>query len=244
MSFLFLDATNGSIVDIVKNRRLHHLKRYFSRFSLHARKNVKTICIDMYMPYIQLIRECFPNTKIITDRFHTIQLLSRSLNKTRILLMKHNKAHYNKLKRYWKLILKYRYDLDRTQFKPKTCFKRWMREVDIVDYLLGIDETFKETYLLYQQLLTAIKERDIDAFTYAIEHASENISEYMKTSIRTLKEHKAYILNSLEFSYSNGMIEGTNNLIKVIKRIAFGYRSFIQFKTRILLITNTMVTCK
>ena len=108
-------------------------------------ENVKTICIDIYMPYIQLICEFFPNAKIITDRFHTIQLLSRSLTKTRILLMKHHKAHYNKLKRYWKLILKYRYDLDRTEFKARTCFNRWMREVDIVDYLVGIDETFKET---------------------------------------------------------------------------------------------------
>ena len=85
--------------------------------------------------------------------------------------------------------------------------------------------------------------REVD-ITYAIEHANKNISEYMKTSIRTLKEHKTYILNSLEFSYSIGMIEDTNNLIKVIKRIAFGYRSFIQLKTRMLLITNTMVTCK
>ncbi|MDE6196104.1 MAG: transposase, partial [Erysipelotrichaceae bacterium] len=32
-------------------------------------------------------------------------------------------------------------------------------------------------------------------------------------------------------------------LIKVIKRIAFGYRSFSNFKTRILLISNTMVKC-
>ncbi|MDE6195716.1 MAG: transposase, partial [Erysipelotrichaceae bacterium] len=44
------------------------------------------------------------------------------------------------------------------------------------------------------------------------------------------------MLNSLEFPYSNGPIESVNTLIKVIKRIAFGYRSFSNFKTRILLI--------
>ncbi|MDB8550927.1 transposase, partial [Turicibacter sanguinis] len=38
--------------------------------------------------------------------------------------------------------------------------------------------------------------------------------------------------------YTNGPIEGINNKIKVIKRIAFGYRSFYHFKSRILMIQN------
>ncbi|MDE6195718.1 MAG: transposase [Erysipelotrichaceae bacterium] len=51
MSFLFLDASNGSIIDILQNRQLAYLKRYFYRFSLKARQMVKTICVDMYSPY-------------------------------------------------------------------------------------------------------------------------------------------------------------------------------------------------
>ncbi|MBF0781139.1 MULTISPECIES: transposase, partial [unclassified Granulicatella] len=34
---------------------------------------------------------------------------------------------------------------------------------------------------------------------------------------------------------SNGSIEGLNNKIKVLKRNAFGYRSFTYFRARILL---------
>ena len=37
-----------------------------------------------------------------------------------------------------------------------------------------------------------------------------------------------------------GSVVGTNNLIKVIKRIAFGYRNYYNFRARILLIVNTM----
>ncbi|NLI54470.1 MAG: transposase, partial [Clostridiales bacterium] len=36
----------------------------------------------------------------------------------------------------------------------------------------------------------------------------------------------------------NGFTEGVNNKIKVLKRIAFGYRSFRNFRTRILCMTN------
>ena len=63
------------------------------------------------MECVSLIQKMFPNAKIIIDTFHLVQLISRSLNKTRIRAMKSNKAAYNKMKRYWKLILKDRNEL-------------------------------------------------------------------------------------------------------------------------------------
>ena len=41
-----------------------------------------------------------------------------------------------------------------------------------------------------------------------------------------------------DYEYNNGLIEGINNLIKCIKRISFGFKSFYHFKTRILLISG------
>ncbi|MEG0569736.1 MAG: transposase, partial [Erysipelotrichales bacterium] len=38
--------------------------------------------------------------------------------------------------------------------------------------------------------------------------------------------------------YSNGPIEGINNKIKVIKRVSYGYRSFLNFKLRIMICFN------
>ncbi|SUN77117.1 transposase [Streptococcus massiliensis] len=46
------------------------------------------------------------------------------------------------------------------------------------------------------------------------------------------------IINALELPYSNAKLEATNNLIKVIKRNAFGFRNFDNFKTRILIALN------
>ena len=57
----------------------------------------------------------------------------------------------------------------------------------------------------------------------------------MKTSIKTLKKHLLYIKNSLLYPYNNGRIEGINNKIKVLNRVAYGYRNFNNFKNRILL---------
>ena len=57
----------------------------------------------------------------------------------------------------------------------------------------------------------------------------------MKTSIKTLTEFKEKIYNTFSTNYHNGFIEGNNNFIKVLKRIAFGFRSFTRFKARIMI---------
>ncbi|MGL4372491.1 MAG: transposase, partial [Turicibacter sp.] len=48
----------------------------------------------------------------------------------------------------------------------------------------------------------------------------------------------------MDSSYTNGILEGINNKIKVIKRIAFGYRSFYHFKARILIIQTQSILNK
>src|SRR5690606_37650214 len=124
-------------------RRLHVLKDYFLRYSKKARYSVETIVIDMYSPYISLIQEVFPKAKIIIDKFHIVQLFNRALNKTRIAVMNQDKKNYNKLKRYWKLLLKDQSTIDYKNFTYHRCFKKLVREVDIIHYLLDLNPELK-----------------------------------------------------------------------------------------------------
>ena len=235
MSFHLCNGETAQTIDIVEDRKLLSLLQYFSYYSFNARKSVKFIIIDMYSPYVSLIKKMFPNAQIIIDTFHLIQLISRSLNKTRIKAMKNNKAVYNKMKRYWKLILKDRNELDYSKWKKFTCFPHFMTEIDVVNYILDQSAELKATYYKYQELLQSIKEKNYNDFLYAINNINNNISDYMKTSIKTLIEFKDNIQNTFNNNYHNGYIEGNNNFIKVLKRIAFGFRSFRRFKARIMI---------
>ena len=78
MSFVFADYQTKKIIDIVEDRRLNSLIEYFSRFSLEARNNVKYICIDMYSSYISLVKFIFPESEIVLDRFHIVNLVNRA----------------------------------------------------------------------------------------------------------------------------------------------------------------------
>lgn len=123
MSFQNCNAKNSKIIDIVEDRKQNNLMKYFSRQSKQSKTNVKNIVIDMYTSYISLIKIMIPNTSIVIDKFHLLELTSRSLNKIRIKLIKKEKDNYNKLKRYWKNILKSRFELNSPSRKKYPEFK-------------------------------------------------------------------------------------------------------------------------
>lgn len=238
MSFIFCDAESGKIVDIVEDRRLHVLKAYFSRYTKQARAAVKTIVIDMYSPYISLIKEVFPKAAVIIDKFHIIQLFSRALNKTRIKVMNSDARNYNKLKKYWKLLLKDQSKINQIHYHYNISFKKQMREIDIINYLLALHPELKASYELYHLVRHCIKARNISLLKNILKDKDQTVSNYMKTAIQSIRKYMDYVENTLKFNYTNGILEGINNKIKVIKRIAFGYRSFYHFKNRILINQN------
>lgn len=235
MSFHICNGQTGKTIDIVEDRKLMSLLKYFAYYTHKARANVKLIVIDMYSPYISLIQKMFPNAQIIIDKFHLVQLISKSLNKTRIMIMKKDKANYNKFKRYWKLLLKARDEIDCSKWKKFRCFDNLMTEIDVVNYLVNSNNELKDTYQAYQDLLYSLQRDDINVFKSVLNNTYNNLSSYMKTSIKTLKSFSTHIGNTFKYKYHNGFIEGNNNFIKVIKRIAFGFRSFRRFKARIMI---------
>jgi len=239
MSFVFADYQNKSIIDIVEDRRLNSLTEYFSRFSLEARNNVKYICMDMYVPYISLVNSIFPNAKIVIDKFHIVNLVNRTFNQTRISIMNsiQDDSSKRKLKLFWKLFLKYYPDLSRVNYYCQS-FKRKLSSKDKVDYLLEKSPELEFHFNIYQDIIQAIKHNNFKRFDEIIKKylaSKEKISKKMITALKTLKKYMKYIGNMFESNITNGLIEGLNNKIKSIKRTAFGYSNFSNFKKRVLI---------
>ena len=239
MSFVFADYQSKSIIDVVEDRRLHSLTEYFSRFSLEARNNVKYICMDMYTPYISLVKSIFPNGEIVLDKFHIINLISRAFNQTRIFIMNsiQDPSLRRKLKRFWKLLLKYYPDLCEIKYYCQS-FKYKLSSKDKVDYLLDKIPELEINFNIYQDIIQAIKHNNFKRFEGIVEKylgSKEKNSEKMRVALKTLKKYMKYIKNMFETNITNGVIEGLNNKIKSIKRTAFGYSKFSNFKKRILI---------
>lgn len=243
MAFEYINVMTGNILDILDRRDQLTIKNHFiGNYSLSDRKCVKTVTIDMNAGYVGVIKELFPNAKIIIDRFHLVQLINRSMNKTRIQVMNQlSKSHnedqkkYRRLKRYWRLLLKNKLDISTTEYKYYRLFGQ-RTEAGIIEEMLAYSPILKANYEFYQSLLNAMTRKNFDAFKQCLEGFIDPlISNYMRTSIKTLKKHLPYIQNSFIYPYNNGRIEGINNKIKVLNRVAYGYRNFMNFKKRILI---------
>ena len=204
MSFQLCDGKTGKTIDIVEDRKLNSLMRYFSYYTHKARSNAKLIVIDMYSPYISLIKKMFPNAEIIIDKFHLINLVSTALNKTRINITKNDKKNYNKLKRYWKLLLMQQEKLNNSKWKRWWCFYEFMTQSGVVNHLINISPQLKETYEMYQSVLYSLKNNDFKQLEIALNCKSNKLSSYMKM----LFELKKSIYHILKIHYLIHIVMG------------------------------------
>ncbi|HAP6080370.1 TPA: ISL3 family transposase, partial [Enterococcus faecium] len=243
MSFIMMDGQSHALLDIVENRRLPYLECYFSRFSLATREAVQWIVIDMYAPYVSLVKKLFPNAQLIIDRFHIVQHIGRTFlnhrvkeTTARLKGTSHSQRGLGKkLKRYWKLLQKEEAKLNYEKRVWRASFKDYLTESEIVDRLLSACPNLRQGYQLYQDILYAVKKRDQSLFEDCLNREVSGLPETYTTTLRTFKKFLPQIQNALHYSYSNGPLECLNNHIKVLKRNAYGFRSFYNFKLRIMI---------
>ena len=240
MAFIIVDQTNKNIFDINNSRKSIDIEKYFKHYSKKERDKVKFITLDLYKPYYKLMHSLFRNAILIPDRFHIVIQARNALDKTRIKLCIKSNPNYKKLKKYWKLFLKDKREIDKENKKYQNCFKKEMSQYDIVTYLINTNDELYETYQIYQSILYSINTKNKDIFLSIINGKNIKVSKYMKKAIKTFKNMEQYIINSFDYEYSNGIVEGTNNVIKQIKHTACGYRKFKHLKARIMLIKGLL----
>lgn len=112
------DFESKKIIAILDNRRQTTIRNHIFKYSTEARNAVKVVTVDMSGSYIPLIKILFPNAKIVLDRFHIVQHMSRALIQTRRQIMKQydkKSLEYRVLKYHWKVLQK---DSRKLSLKP------------------------------------------------------------------------------------------------------------------------------
>lgn len=240
MSFIAQDYDTRKIVAILDGRTQATIRNHFLRYSRQVRSRVKVITMDMFSPYYDIARKLFPSAKIVLDRFHIVQHLSQAMNHLRIQIMNQfdRRSHeYKALKRYWKLIQQDSRKLSDKRFYRPT-FRSHLTNKEVLEKLLSYFQELRQHYNLYQLLLFHFQEKQTEHFFSLIEETTSSVNPIFQTVFKTFSKDKDKIMNALELPYSNAKLEATNNLIKLIKRNAFGFRNFDNFKTRILIALN------
>lgn len=241
-AFIVVDPIKKRIVDILENRKKATVLSYFEKFSAKERKKVTKICIDLWMPYKEVIEELFPNAIIVADKFHFLRHVFWAFNRVRVDTMKKQEKDsydYYVLKKYWKTLTKTYSGLSDKLFYSKK-LRHLTTNQQIVDYALNIDNDFAIAYELKEDMFNLKylpnKEDSISEILDWIDKASRFDNPHFNEAIKPFINWSKEIANAYKDknTLTNGYIEGINLFIKNIKRASYGFKSFHLFRQKIL----------
>lgn len=222
---ILTDAKNHKVFDILPSRSQTSLMQYFNPFS--NKKDVRYFIMDMNRVYRDLAKDYFPNATIVIDKFHVVRYASWALENVRKRIQKDlhpSKRKY--FKRSRKLLLTKKEKLSEESLLALEVMLSQSQDLAIAYYLKELFYDFMKANNR-QEATKRLKKFILSA------QASE-LKEF-QSCLTMLANWSTYILNAFDCPYTNGYTEGTNNKIKVIKRNAFGYRNFSNFRNRIFL---------
>ena len=253
-AFVLNDPIHKKVLDVLPNRKKEYLMQYFTY--CNNRHSVEFVISDMYEPYLIVSQIMFPKAKYVVDRFHYITYIMDALDDIRIRLQKEygeKSKEYKLLKNKKNVSLLRKYGNEINWWVYTQRYKNGhmvdVIPIDILHEMFNISNELKTGYYLKEEFLDIVGHATYDNVSEQLNKwvskcIFTNIPEFIEAA-GTISRWKEYIVNSfIDERYSNGFTEGTNNKIKVIKRIGFGYKSFKLFRARILYIFNKTISAE
>lgn len=210
-----MDLERTRVVWVGKDRTQKTLTKFFKELGRKRTKKIEAVACDMWDPYIASIKDNAPGAEIVFDKFHVIKNYSRVIDKVRNVEFK-KAARENKeaIKGTKYLLLKNRSKLKKSQKEQ-------------LQTLLELNQNINIAYMLKDDLKrvwdyksTGWANKCLDSWMSTA--IASNIKPLMKFA-QTLDNYRYGLINHCHYPINSGKLEGMNNKIKVIKRIAYGF---------------------
>jgi len=185
-----------------------------------GRENVEVVVMDMSDTYRALVKILFPNAKIIADKFHVLRLMSPALIKLRAQIHGHRKDL-----QYRRLLLTNERKLD---YETRHELWRYLKKHPKLQELHRWKERLHEFYR------TKGLKRATQSFERLMRDLGNSTLVEAHKLRRTLKHWKDALLLYFEKRFTNGLTEALNGRAKLLQRRASGYRSFRNYRLRLL----------
>lgn len=220
------DPVKHKIIDILPNRDSEDLCKHFLEYTYDERAKVKKVVMDLSTLFRSVAKQLFPEAKIIADKFHVIRVVINSLENVRKRIQK----EFHEAKRKWfkrsrHLLLKPEYKLTD---EDKIELNRMLNSSPELEKAWILKERF---YEIFRKVTRTEAKKELRDWLLLANQLS--IPEF-KHCITTFTNWSTEIANIVGENISNGFIEGSNNKIKVLKRISFGFQNFRRSRNRIL----------
>ena len=228
---IILDKDRDCVIDVLDDRTAETLSTWLKTQGMSDLSELLSISIDMWDPFIKAFMDTIPGaeTMISFDRFHVSKHFNEAVDKVR------RREH--------------RAFLDQTGESPlsKSRFQ-WLINSNKTDNRSGKRKAFLNLSRLNLETARAwrIKEMANSLWDYIYMNVAEEawkkllqwighsqIPEMIKVGAM-IRKYFWGILNAIRLKATNGMVEGKNNSIQLIKRMAHGFRNRDRFRNAIL----------
>lgn len=215
-----VDALRKRVLWVGRGRSREEIRPFFQLLGPEGCKTIKAVAMDMNAAYLEEVRTHCPQADIVYDLFHVVARYGREVI-DRVRVDEANRVRQDKPARAlikgsrWLLLRNYsniEKREDRVRLKELLAANRKLAAVYILkDDLKHLwDFRYPAAALRFWKgwYARAIRSRIAPLVRFA----------------RNLKEHLATILAHCRWWLSTSLLEGINNKIKVIKRMAYGFR--------------------
>jgi transposase len=215
---MVVDYPNRRLFDLVEGRTVGEMEAQLAH--IPGRDNVRFVVADLCDPYKTFAHRFFPNARVVADKFHVLRLLTPHINRRRKLVTGDRRSALIR-----RLLLRNRFTLDHAS--------RWA-----VDKWLDGYPDLRELYAAKESLHAIYRIRGADRAALALTALTDRLATSalpeLQTFRRTLLRWRREILAYFGTGLTNGRTEGFNNKAKLVKKRAYGYRSFRNYRLRLL----------
>jgi transposase len=219
--FNITNLVENQVIGVLPNFTQRQLKEKLLEIDIKLRLAVREVCIDMDSFFVAVIKECFPNARIVIDHFHVIQWAIKLLKDQKKIAqeVRHDKFPINQL-----LAIPI-HRLTEKQFQKLKIY--FLKEPDLKVSWKIIHQLRKVYWLKdYRQAHSQLRK--------VIWLCNTSKISQMKDLAKTLKRWFNEILNYYVSRTTNAYTEGVHVHFERIKRNHFGIRNINRFCKRIL----------
>ncbi len=223
------DLKTRRVIWVSEGRSKEALDQFFILIGESGCKKIEVVATDQFDGYRASVRQYCAHAKLVWDRFHIMQNFEKALNSDRATLhLEQPTGSY--LKRM--SAGKYRF-----MFLTKAS-RRTKDEQKNMEEMMKMNQDFFKLELIKERTLMMYEAKSADE---AKEMFDEIGSWILGCGFKSLlswhneiEKNWIHIQNYFEFKVTTGLSEGINNVIKMIKRRAFGYRNMEYFRLKIM----------
>ena len=223
-AFVIYDPVNQIVIDVLEDRKLDTLRKYFYNRCLLERENVKYIVSDMNETYAYIAKMYFPYATYVVDCFHYLRYVEDAFNDVRIRVQSKfstNTPEYKILKKRWRILSSYSVDIECGYGGIYNPIEKKKTSVDdIINDSLFIDDELFYSYDMLQTFLkmaknTKYEDADTELDKWIETLRDTEIKEF-NSLYKMFKKWKEPIKNSFirfgDRRLSNGPMEGINKI--------------------------------